>query len=173
MIAGKGAGLPQGRLEHKIQVIRQALALHAGQIPSDRTTSPEGTFEFLRRLGGLEIAGMTGLFLGAAASGIPVVMDGLISAVAALAAERIARGCREYMIASHSGREPGTAAALEQLSLRPVIDANLALGEGTGAILLFPLLDMAMSLYRYGTAFADTGIEAYKRFEDPGSPGRS
>ena len=215
LITGKGAGLPEEGLKRKIQVIRDALQLHLGEITAEnslrqgvghpvdvrlapteaehragdaqqkapialhtpasglpataRMVSPEDTFECLRRLGGLDIAAMAGLFIGGAAQGLPVVIDGLISAVAALAAERIVPGCREYMIASHSGREKGTMEALKRLALKPVICADLALGEGTGAILLFPILDMAMSLYRNGTAFADSGIEPYRRFGESGT----
>ena len=88
----------------------------------------------------------------------------MISAIAALIAEKLVPGCRDYMLASHMGREKGMERILEELSLKPVIHADLALGEGTGAILLFPMLDMAMSLYQEGTAFEETQIGRYERY---------
>jgi nicotinate-nucleotide--dimethylbenzimidazole phosphoribosyltransferase len=94
-----------------------------------------------------------------------VVIDGLISAVAALTADRLVPGCRQYMLPSHTGREKGIAVIMDELSLKPVIHADLALGEGTGAILLFPMLDMAMTLFNEGTAFGDTEIDQYERFD--------
>ena len=94
------------------------------------------------------------------------MIDGLISAVAALTAERIVKGCREYMIASHCGKEKGTKEALSLLGLAPVIDADMALGEGSGALLLLPLLDMAMTLYREGTMFSEIDIDQYERLHE-------
>ena len=107
--------------------------------------SAEDAFEMLRCLGGLDIAALAGVFIGGASYGVPIVIDGLISAAAALAAEKMRPGCRDFMIASHYGREKGMDIALEMLSLRPVIHADMALGEGTGAVMIFPLIDMAFS----------------------------
>ncbi len=163
-VTGRGAGLTDEGLAHKTRVVEKALSLHLGEMGISRAVSPAGTLEALRRLGGLDIAGLTGAFIGAASLEIPIVIDGLISAVAALAAEQIAPGCREYMLASHRGRERGVIEALRKLELYPVIDADLALGEGSGAVLLFPMLDMAMSLYTSGTLFRETKIETYRRF---------
>ena len=103
--------------------------------------------------------------MGGAEHSVPIVIDGLISAVAALAAEKMRPGCRDFMIASHYGREKGMKTALEMLSLRSVIHADMALGEGTGAVMLFPLIDMAFSLYSGGTSFDGTSIEKYERYE--------
>ncbi len=164
-LTGRGAGLSDEGLARKTRVVEKAAALHLGEMGIARAVSPAETLEALRRLGGLDIAGLAGAFIGGASLGIPMVIDGLISAVAALAAERIVPGCREYMLASHRGRERGTMEALTELGLYPVIDADLALGEGTGAVLLFPLLDMALSLYRSGTVFGETEIDAYRRFD--------
>ncbi|MCR5053323.1 MAG: nicotinate-nucleotide--dimethylbenzimidazole phosphoribosyltransferase, partial [Lachnospiraceae bacterium] len=97
--------------------------------------------------------------------GIPVVIDGLISAVAALAAEKLVPGCKDFMLASHMGREKGMDAVMNELSLKPLICADLALGEGTGAVLLFPVLDMVFSLYESGTTFKGADIEKYERYE--------
>ena len=110
------------------------------------------------------LAGLSGVFIGGALYHIPIVIDGVISAIAAMVAEKLVPGCRLYSFASHKGRERGMEIILNELELKPVIHADLALGEGTGAILLFPMLDMAMALYNSGTAFGDTEIEQYERF---------
>ena len=161
-LAGRGAGLTDEGIQRKLSVIREALEFHfpgrSGGIFSGREA-----FEALRKVGGLDIAGLAGVFIGGAMRGVPVVIDGVISAAAALAAGKMVPGCRFAMIASHSGRERGTTEALHQLGLVPVIDADLALGEGSGAVLLLPMLDMAMSLYQEGTFFSETGIGQYKR----------
>ena len=163
-IVGSGAGLPRSGVQHKLGVIQEALRVHFdGRICGD-SSRPEDAFDALRRVGGLDIAALAGVFLQGAVSGIPIVIDGLISAAAALCAERIVKGCRAYMIASHRGRGRGTMEALSRLELTPVIDADLALGEGSGAVMLLPLLDMAMALYRNGTSFSEAGICRYERF---------
>ena len=93
------------------------------------------------------------------------MIDGLISAAAAYAAQLTVSGCRDYMIASHNGRDRGCRILLEHLRLKSVIDADMALGEGTGAVMLFPLLDMIMSVFNSGTRFTDAGIGQYERFD--------
>ncbi|MBO6015202.1 MAG: nicotinate-nucleotide--dimethylbenzimidazole phosphoribosyltransferase [Lachnospiraceae bacterium] len=162
---GKGSGLSEEGLEQKIRVIKEGLRLHLGERMESGALSQTEVFEAMRCLGGLDIAGLAGVYIGGAIYGIPVVVDGLISAVAALAAERIVPGCKEYMIASHMGREKGMEILVKELSLKPVIFADMALGEGTGAVMLFPILDMVLSLYQSGTSFASTSIEQYERFE--------
>ena len=167
-VTGRGAGLSDAGLRKKISVIREAVEKLRSDAAKDSSTadirSPEFAFKALSTVGGLEIAGMTGLFIGGAVFHVPVVIDGFISAVAALAAERICPGCKRSMIASHVGKEPGMKLILDELGLQPVIDARLALGEGTGAVMLFPLLDMAMTLYTDGLEFSQTDVEQYERF---------
>ena len=163
-VTGRGAGLSDKGLKRKTQVIRKALEVHSLTNCSGDVT-PEYAFCALCAVGGLDIAGLCGVFIGCAMYRIPVVIDGFISAVAALTAHYIVKGCENYMIASHKGKERGSAMALEILGKKPVIDANMALGEGCGAVMLFPLLDMAMKLYDQGTAFDDTDIDKYERFE--------
>ncbi len=155
---GRGAGLSDEGLSRKIEVIEKALAYHF----------PEGcpdAFEALCKVGGLDIAGLTGVFIGGAMYKVPIVIDGFISMISALIAERLVPGCKDYMIASHMGKEIGMKVLAEELNLNPVIYGNLALGEGTGAVMIFPLLDMTMSMYKSGTNFADTPIEEYERFD--------
>ena len=170
---GKGAGLTDEGLLNKIQVIERGLKFHIRRdsecLIEDRRDEiniedrRSEALNALRCLGGLDIAGLTGVFIGGAIFHVPIVVDGLISAVAALVAERLISGCKSYMLASHMGREKGMEIVLKELELRPVIKADLALGEGTGAVLLFPMLDMAMSLYKSGTSFGDTEIDQYER----------
>lgn len=162
-VTGRGAGLSDEGLARKQKVIERALTFH--QLYGREAVTPEDALDVLARVGGFDIAGMVGLYIGGALYRIPMVIDGLISAVAALLAERILPGTAGYMLASHTGKEQGTGRVLRQLGLKPVLDAGLALGEGTGAVLLFPVLDMAMSLYNHGISFQETEIDAYERFQ--------
>ena len=161
-VTGRGAGLSDAGLKRKKEIIREALDRYRPDGADQK--SPEYTMEMLAAVGGLDIAGMAGVFIGGAIYHIPVVIDGFISSVAALVAERLAPGCCSYMLASHCGREPGMKKVLAELGLEPVIDAGLALGEGTGAVMLFPLLDAALALYRDGLVFDNTEVEQYERF---------
>ncbi|MBP3487839.1 MAG: nicotinate-nucleotide--dimethylbenzimidazole phosphoribosyltransferase [Roseburia sp.] len=155
-ITGRGAGLSDAGLSHKIEVIRQALRFHG--------LKENEPLRILSTVGGLDIAGLTGVFIGGAVHHIPIVIDGVISAVAALTAERLVPGVKEYVIPSHSSREPAALHILEELGVRPVIDAGLALGEGTGAVMMFGLLDIARTVYGERTTFADIDMEPYERF---------
>ena len=157
-VTGRGAGLSGEGLERKIQVIQKAIVLHG----PDR----EKPLEVLSALGGLDIAAMTGFLLGGAIYRIPVVLDGMISAVAALLAAALCPGVTDYLLPSHLGKEPACRLVMERLGFEPVIHGQLALGEGTGAVMLYPLLDMAASVYEENSTFADIKIKAYESFED-------
>ena len=161
-ITGRGAGLDDMGFDRKKKVIAEALAKYDFEKCNDEK---ERAFEILRTLGGLDIAALMGTFIGGAIHHIPVVIDGVISATAACFAETILPGARDYMIASHSGREDGTSLALGSLGLKPYIAGNMALGEGTGAIMLFPLLDMVADYYENGARFSDYEIDEYERFD--------
>ena len=154
-MTGRGAGASDEALLHKQKVIEQGLKKYH--------PDKEDVLEILSCVGGLDIAGMTGLFIGGAVYHVPIVMDGVISVTAALAAERLKHGVREYLIPSHMSREPAAKMALKELRIHPIIDASLALGEGTGAVLMFALLDMAMSLYNDPLTFEDISMEKYTR----------
>ncbi len=160
---GKGSGLTDEGLQRKIRVIDEGLKRY-GFLPDMHITAKEA-FAALQNLGGLDIAALTGVFIGGGIYHIPVVIDGLISGVAALVAKMLVPDCAFFMIPSHMGREKGMARIMEELSLKPVIHGDLALGEGSGAVMLFPLLDMAMHLYRQGTTFSSADIDAYERME--------
>ena len=104
--------------------------------------------------------GLTGMCIGGALWHIPIVLDGVISMAAALVAERLFPGVREYLIPSHQGKEPAAVKLADALQLSPVIHAGMALGEGTGAVMMFTLLDMAMSIYG---PVSYTHLDVYKR----------
>ncbi len=154
LAVGKGAGLDDAGLARKVEAVRRAIAVNRADA-SDPV-------EVLAKLGGFDIAGMTGVFLGGALERVPVVVDGFISSVAALVACRIAPASRAFMLASHRSGEPAAAAVMEELGLSPVIDAGMRLGEGTGAVCLLPLLDMACALYRNGMTFDEYNMDAYR-----------
>lgn len=104
---------------------------------------------------------MCGIFLGGAVYRVPVLIDGLISAVAALCAVRMCPDAAKAALASHVSAEPAGRLILDKLGKKPLITAEMRLGEGTGAVAAMPMLDMALSLYRDGTTFDGAGIEAY------------
>ena len=162
-VIGRGAGLSDEGLVRKKAAIKEALNKH---LLNSYEASKEYTLNAISKVGGLEIAAMTGVFIGGAIYGIPVLIDGLLSAVAALCAERIIPGCADYMIASHAGREKGTKFVLDILGLNPLLNGNMALGEGTGALMAMPLLDMALDFYRNATTFNEGKITQYIRMDN-------
>lgn len=160
-VTGRGAGLSAAGLSRKKAVIRDALVKYG----FDRPEVPDA-FTVLRTVGGFDIAAIVGAFIGGAIYGVPIVIDGMISAVGALTASRLCPASREVMIPSHMSKEPCTVRIMEELELSPIIYGELALGEGTGAALLFPMLDMAEAVYRNEETFEKLAIPAYERFED-------
>ncbi|WWR14522.1 nicotinate-nucleotide--dimethylbenzimidazole phosphoribosyltransferase [Lachnospiraceae bacterium JLR.KK008] len=155
---GRGAGLSGEGLAKKRKIVAAALERYG--------LRQRSALEVLACVGGFDIAGMAGAFIGGWLYGVPVIVDGMISAVAALTAARLCPGAGRCMLASHMSREPGMQAVMKELALAPVIDASLALGEGTGAALLFPMLDMAAAVYRSEETFAQIQIESYQKFEE-------
>ena len=153
MVTGRGAGLSSDGLERKIAVVRRAV----------KVNSPYSgdAFELLSKLGSFEIAGMAGLFLGGAVYGVTVIIDGVISAAAAVLASMIAPASVDYMLAGHVSAEPSGRGLIKKLGIRAVIDGGLRLGEGTGGILLIPLLDGAAAIYYNSHRFDGSGIERY------------
>lgn len=152
-VTGRGAGLDDAGLERKIKAIERAIAINC--------PDKNNALDVLSKLGGYDIAGMTGLFLGGAVYRIPVVIDGFISAVSAALAVKINPLAKEYMLCSHVSKEPAGRKILDLIGLKPLITAELALGEGTGGILLLPLLDGALSVYNSAHSFDDLQIERY------------
>lgn len=152
-VTGRGAGLSSDGLKRKIQAIEKAIALHQ--------PDPSDPIDVLAKVGGLDIAGLAGVFLGGAACRIPVVIDGFISAVAALTAVRIEPKTAEFLIASHVSREPAARMLLEALGKDAMLTCELCLGEGSGAVAIFPILDLASAIYQKMSTFEHAGIETY------------
>ena len=152
-VTGRGAGLDSARLERKIAVIEKAVRINE--------PSPEDPLDILAKVGGFDIGAMAGLFLGGGIYGIPVIIDGMISAAAAFLAYRLAPAVKGYMLASHQSKEPAGRLLLAAIGLKPLIDAGMHLGEGTGAVMLLPLLDGALAVYRGAHRFDDIGLERY------------
>lgn len=158
-VAGRGAGLSDRGLAKKREVIDRAREIFYS---SCRRESPD-PLAVLCQVGGFDIAALVGLILGANQTRTPVLLDGLISTVAALIADRLCPGAREVCLASHLGREPGMSHAMRALKLYPIIHADLALGEGTGALLALQLLQSVASVYTSTKTFERLGMDAYQR----------
>lgn len=149
-VTGRGTGVDDKRLAHKIAVIEDALALHQPE--------PQDPLDVLRCVGGLEIAAMAGVMLGAAAGRVPVIIDGFISAAAALVASELAFQIRPYLIAGHHSVEQGHQVILRRLGLRPLLDLDMRLGEGTGAVLAFHLVEAAVRTLNEMATFESAGV---------------
>ncbi len=159
-VTGYGAGLSKDGMERKIHAIKKAIlrANHEG-------TTPQDPVEVLRQLGGFEIAGMAGLFLGGAIYRIPVVIDGFISAVSALMAVSIEPKAVNYILPSHVSKEPAGQMVLDAMNLKPMITCDMCLGEGTGAIASLPLLKMGLAVYNEMGTFEDIHVKQYEHYE--------
>ena len=137
---GRGAGLTDEAYSKKMAVVQKALALH-----SPDSSDPIG---IIAAVGGLDIAALTGLYIGAAYARMPVVVDGVISVAAALLAARLQPIAREYMIASHISQEPAYALAVDALGLNPMLNLNMRLGEGSGCPIAMSVIDASLSVLR-------------------------
>jgi nicotinate-nucleotide--dimethylbenzimidazole phosphoribosyltransferase len=149
-VVGPGTGLDQAGVDHKTEVIRRAIEVN---VPD-----PLDAIDVLAKVGGLEIAGIAGVVIGCAALGIPVVSDGYISGAAALAALHIAPAARPWLFVSHRSAEPGHTVVLEALGLRPVLQLDMRLGEGTGAALAMEIMDAACLVMSNMATFAEAGV---------------
>lgn len=150
LLTGPGTGLDRAGVVHKAQVIERALELHNSHI-----TSP---LEALRRVGGFEIAALAGAYIASACLGQPVLVDGFISSVAALAAARLRPGVEDWLLFSHTSAEPGNRTVLEALAAQTLLDLDMRLGEGTGAAVAVPLLRMACALHKDMATFAEAQV---------------
>ncbi|RDU24539.1 nicotinate-nucleotide--dimethylbenzimidazole phosphoribosyltransferase [Anaerosacchariphilus polymeriproducens] len=153
-VTGRGAGLSSEGLGRKITCIQKAIQLHA--------PDKEDAIDVIRKVGGLDIAGMTGVFLGGAALGTPIIIDGFISAVSALLAVKLCPHTKDYMLASHISNEPAAVMLLKELGLEASLVCDMCLGEGTGAISLYPILDIANAVYEGMATFDAVNIEKYQ-----------
>ena len=152
--AGRGAGLSEEGLARKIGAVARALEINA--------PDPQDPLDICSKVGGLDIAGMTGLYLGGALENMPVLIDGGISGIAACLAVMLHPAAKDYMIATHCSSEPYGEMIFRRLGLTPVLYAGMHLGEGTGAAAFLPLLDQALALYRGLPSFEDANVEPYK-----------
>jgi nicotinate-nucleotide--dimethylbenzimidazole phosphoribosyltransferase len=149
-LVGPGTGLDSAGVAHKTAVIERALEMHRPVISEP--------IEALRRLGGFEIAALTGAYLACAQQGIALLVDGFICSVAALLAVRLNPQCRDWLLFAHCGAEPGHRRVLNELQAEPLLDLGLRLGEGSGAALAVPLLQLACSLHNEMATFAEAAV---------------
>ena len=156
-MTGRGAGLTSEGLSRKVAAIKKAIELN--------NPDPADPVDVLAKVGGLDIAGMTGVFLGGAALHMPVLMDGFISCVAALIAIKLCPTAGDYILASHVSKEPAAHLILEHMGKEAILHADMCLGEGTGAVTLFPVLDMAAAVYHSMSTFEDIHVEQYEELK--------
>lgn len=184
-IVGYGSGIDDKTLEHKKNVIKKAIQVNGLLNFFEKSKNAEGkknirkeqgnmdfenkiNFEnfkteesqksiinVLAKVGGLDIAGMAGTYLGCAKNRVPVVIDGFISAVSALIAYKICPVSREFMIASHLSEEPGMKYIMKELNLEPMLFINMKLGEGTGAVMMFPVIEGACNITKVVREYPD------------------
>ena len=184
-IVGYGSGIDDKTLEHKKNVIKKAIQVNGLLDFFEKSKNVEGkkkirkeqgnmdfeskiNFEnfkteesqksiinVLAKVGGLDIAGMAGTYLGCAKNRVPVVIDGFISAVSALIAYKICPVSREFMIASHLSEEPGMKYIMKELDLEPMLFMNMKLGEGTGAVMMFPVIEGACNITKVVREYPD------------------
>jgi nicotinate-nucleotide--dimethylbenzimidazole phosphoribosyltransferase len=149
-VTGKGTGITDDMLEHKIKVIEDSIALNKPDYSDP--------IDVLAKVGGAEIGGIAGLILGAASKRIPVVIDGFISTAGALIAYCIEPAVKDYMFAAHNSVEKGHAIILEKMGLKPILDLGLRLGEGTGAAIGMFIIEAGLKIYREMATFDEAGV---------------
>ncbi|MBR2949360.1 MAG: nicotinate-nucleotide--dimethylbenzimidazole phosphoribosyltransferase [Lachnospiraceae bacterium] len=157
LVTGRGSGLSDEGLKRKQNAIRQAIAVNQ--------PDPSDPLDVLSKLGGFDIAAMCGAFIGGALCHIPVIMDGFISGVAALCAIRLNPLIRGYILPSHITAEPAGQMLMKEMGFAPMIHGDMRLGEGTGAVALMPLLDLAVSVYYNAASFDDIHVEKYEKWK--------
>jgi nicotinate-nucleotide--dimethylbenzimidazole phosphoribosyltransferase len=153
-VTGRGTGLDEERCTRKAQVIEKALQMH---FPQRTAVAPEA-LEVLRRVGGLEIAAIAGMVLGAAARRIAVVIDGFICTAGAAVACALAPSARDAIFAGHLSEEPGHRILLESMKLKPLLQLDMRLGEGSGAALAFHVVEAAVHIYNEMATFESAGV---------------
>ncbi len=153
-VTGRGTGIDDTTWKHKVGVVRAGLERHRAVV----TAVGDEPLAVLAALGGLEHAAIAGFVLGAAAARVPVILDGVIAGSAVLAAQALAPEVVAACIAGHRSAEPGHAVALERLGLRPLVELDLRLGEGTGAVLALPIVQSAARVLREMATFGDAGV---------------
>lgn len=150
VVTGRGTGIDDATLRCKISVIERAIAVNQ--------PTPGDALGVLAAVGGLEIAGLVGVVIAAAAARVPIVVDGFIATSAAMLAVELCPSVRGYLVAAHRSVEPGHGAALQHLEIEPLLALDLRLGEGTGAVLALPILRAAVAVLSDMATFADAGV---------------
>ncbi len=156
-LVGRGSGLTKEGLDNKVDVVKRSIALNS--------PDPEDPLDVLAKVGGFDIAGLVGCFIGAALYRVPILIDGFISAAAALTAVRMHPGIKAYILPSHGSAEPGTKAIMRAIGFEPYLNLGMRLGEGTGAAIAFHIIDAAFAAYTRMGTFGDAQIEQYVPLE--------
>ena len=154
-ITGRGTGIDDTALAHKIALIETALTLHGESLHDKSQPSP---LEILRRLGGFEIAALTGAFIASAQRGVPVLVDGFMATAAAAIAGAINPSVKPWLLYAHLSDESGHKLALDCLGVNPLLNLNMRLGEGTGAVLAVSIVKQALNVHNSMFTFAEAGI---------------
>ncbi len=149
-VTGKGTGIDEHTWRNKVKVIKDAISIN--------NPDPSDPVDVLSKVGGTEIGGIAGLVIGAAANRIPVIIDGFISTAGALIAYAMEPKTKDYMFAAHNSQEIGHKAMLEKIGLRPILDLDLRLGEGTGAALAMLIIEAGLKIYREMATFGEAGV---------------
>jgi nicotinate-nucleotide--dimethylbenzimidazole phosphoribosyltransferase len=149
-VTGRGTGISDETLQHKIRVIEDAIAFNK--------PDPKDPIDVLSKVGGTEIGGIAGLILGAASRKIPVVIDGFISTAGAIIAYSMEPKVKDYMFAAHNSEEIGHKALLDSIGLVPILDLGLRLGEGTGAALAMLIIEAGLKIYTEMATFDEAGV---------------
>lgn len=149
-VTGRGTGVDDSVFKHKVKVIEDSLRINS--------PDPADPLDVLSKVGGAEIAAITGLIIGAAAQRVPVVIDGFISTAGALVAFELNRSVRDYLFASHNSVEKGHKVMLDRMKLKPFVDLDLRLGEGTGAAIGISLVEAGVKIYNEMATFGDAGV---------------
>ncbi|SEA58789.1 nicotinate-nucleotide--dimethylbenzimidazole phosphoribosyltransferase [Pseudobutyrivibrio sp. ACV-2] len=155
-VTGRGAGIDDAGFSRKRAVVSMALSMYNGLSP----------VEICSYFGGLELAAMTGLVIGGGLYGVPIILDGMLSMVSALVAERLIENVKDYLIPSHISKEPVAQKLIKKLDISPVIDGKMAVGEGAGAVMMAHMLKMTDIVFHQALKFADSEVEQYENFEE-------
>ncbi|MCR5195085.1 MAG: nicotinate-nucleotide--dimethylbenzimidazole phosphoribosyltransferase [Pseudobutyrivibrio sp.] len=153
-VTGRGAGLDDEAFSRKRAVVAMALAKYNGLSP----------VEICANFGGLELAAMTGVVIGGGLYKVPIIIDGMLSQISALVADRLIDNAKDYLIPSHISKEPVSQKLASKLNLPSVLDANMAVGEGAGAVMMASLLKITDEVFHNALKFGDSGVEQYENF---------
>ena len=150
MVTGRGTGIDEATFIRKVEVIRKALSLHS--------PNPKDPMDVLSKVGGFEIGGIAGVILAAVSKRVPVVVDGFIAACGALVAFEMCPKIKDYLIAAHRSVEAGHMAILKHINLRPLLNLDMRLGEGTGAALGIGIAEAAVKIFTEMATFSEAGV---------------